>query len=268
MTAIGVIFAALFGLALGSFLNVCISRLPLHQSVVRPRSRCPHCTAPIAGYDNIPLLSWALLRGRCRHCGEPISLRYPLVEAAVGALFVACFLLYGYGLRAGGAAVFCWLLVGLCATDAETLRVPDAFTLPGLALGLVYHGARAGVVDAGGWLGAGRAVLYAAIAAGLGALLLLLIRWSYYALRRRTGLGMGDVKLLAMIGAWLGIERTALVFFLGILLGAAYAIYLLTHLRGQARETPLPFGSFLCAAALYALFFGRATVAWYLHSFL
>src|SRR5271163_1129073 len=134
------IFTVLAGLAFGSFLNVCISRLPRHESVVSPRSRCPQCLTPILTRDNIPLLSWALLRGRCRSCGVRIAVRYPLVEAVTAALFLLCFLEFGLTPRGIASAVLCWLLVGLAATDAETLMLPDALTLPGLALGVIYSG--------------------------------------------------------------------------------------------------------------------------------
>ncbi len=269
MTAISAVFAALFGLAFGSFLNVCITRLPQHGSMVRPRSRCPRCLNEIAAFDNVPLLSWALLRGRCRSCRQPIPIRYPLVEAAVAGLFVACLLVYGFSLEALGAAVFCWLMVGLCVTDAETFLLPDALTLPGLALGVAYRAALAGAVPGNRWREMARAGFRAALAAAAAALALLLIRWIYYAVRRRTGLGLGDVKLFAMIAAWLGFEQSALVLFLAVVFGAIYGVCLLalggTKQKGEPIRVPL--GCYLCSAGLYALFFGPGTLGWYLHLF-
>ena len=134
------IFAVLAGLAFGSFLNVCISRLPRHESVVTPRSRCPRCLTPILNRDNIPLLSWMLLRGRCRSCGARIPVRYPLIEAVTAALFLLCYFEFGIDVCMGSDRVLCWLLFGLAATDAETLLLPDALTLPGLALGVLFSG--------------------------------------------------------------------------------------------------------------------------------
>jgi leader peptidase (prepilin peptidase)/N-methyltransferase len=130
----------LFGLAFGSFLNVCISRLPRHESIVHPRSRCPRCRAGIQAADNIPILSWILLRGRCRVCRWPIPWRYPAVEFATAALFLLSFLRFGLGVVAIGMAVLCFLLLGLAVMDAETMRLPDAFTLTGIVLGILYSG--------------------------------------------------------------------------------------------------------------------------------
>jgi leader peptidase (prepilin peptidase)/N-methyltransferase len=217
MQAFALILVVVAGLVFGSFLNVCISRLPPHQSIVRPRSRCPHCGAAIAAFDNIPVLSFLMLRGRCRICRRRIAWRYPAMELATAALWMLCFLQYGPSLRALGMAVLSFLLLGLAAMDAETLRVPDSFTLPGIALGILYSGAICGRIQcalmSAGW----------AVAA---AVLLLLISAAYWLMRRRMGMGIGDAKLLAMIAAWLGPADALLALFLAVLAAAFYGIAL------------------------------------------
>jgi len=266
------IFTVLVGLAFGSFLNVCISRLPRHESVVTPRSRCPECLTPILNRDNIPLLSWALLRGRCRSCGARIPARYPLVEAATAALFLLCYLEFGLTLRGVYAVVLCWLLLGLAATDAETLLLPDALTLPGLILGVIYSGIV--VVDGSlasfQWRTAAESLLWAACAFAL----ILLIRGLYWLVRQREGMGLGDAKLLAMIAAWLGPTKTLLVLFLAVICAAAYSVALISRRRtensksrGNARATRIPLGSFLGAAGILAVFEGSSILTWYFHFF-
>jgi leader peptidase (prepilin peptidase) / N-methyltransferase len=258
------IFTALLGLAFGSFLNVCIWRLPRHESVAAGRSRCPECGAAIRAQDNVPLLSFLLLRGRCRDCGARISWRYPAIELATAALWVLCWLEFGLSLEAAGMAVFCFLALGLAAMDAETMLLPDAFTLPGIALGVIYSGA---MCD-GGWLGrlrcAGLSLGWAACAA----VLILAIRGIYWLVRRREGMGMGDAKLFAMIAAWLGPANAVLALFLAVVGAAIYGV-LWVGLRGGQRGATarIPLGSFLCAAAIYAVFEGPWAVDWYLGFF-
>lgn len=263
------IFSVLLGLAFGSFLNVCISRLPKHQSVVHPRSRCPQCLRPIRMSDNIPLLSWMLLRGRCRNCHESIPWRYPLVEAATASLFLLCYLHFRATLHGFGSAVLCWLLLGLAATDAEELLLPDALTLPGIAAGIVFSGF--GYISNPGRFSF-RAALHAALWAAIAAGLILLIRGSYWLVRRREGIGLGDAKLLALIAAWLGPLSTLLVFFLGALLAAAYGAGLVIlnrfQLRANGRDPiQLPFGAFLCLAGIFAIFAGLDAIYWYMSFF-
>ena len=144
MEALIVIAIVILGLIFGSFLNVCIARLPRHESIVRPRSRCPRCGAAIAAWDNIPVLSYLLLGGRCRACRKPISWRYPAVEFLLPILWLLCWVEFGLTIRGVGMAVLCFLLLGLAVMDAETMRLPDAFTLPGILLGIVYSGAICG----------------------------------------------------------------------------------------------------------------------------
>jgi leader peptidase (prepilin peptidase) / N-methyltransferase len=265
------LFFAAFGLVMGSFLNVCIVRLPLGESVVRPRSHCRQCGAPVAARDNVPILSWLLLRGRCRACGVAVSWVYPLVESAVCALFVMCCLHFPLS-TAPAWAILCFLLVGLAVMDAQTLLLPDAFTYPGLLAGLIFSALRPGL-ERDNWSvrpalqAAGMALLSAAAAAAV----LLLIAGAYWLVRRRMGMGMGDVKLIAMLAAWLGLAQAGLVLFVAVIVGAVYAVALLLAGRGKSTEssTPLmvPFGTMLCLAGIYSLFIGERTVHWYLQFF-
>jgi leader peptidase (prepilin peptidase)/N-methyltransferase len=257
------ICASVFGLAFGSFLNVCISRLPRHESIVRPRSHCPRCGAMIRSSDNIPILSWILLRGRCRHCRQPIAWRYPAVELATAALFLLCDLRFGLTVTGIGMAVLSFPLIGLAVMDAETMRLPDAFTLPGIALGILYSGLLPADQPADHLSHAIASILWAASAA----LLLLLIRWLYFLVRHQEGLGLGDVKLLAMIAAWLGPAPTILTLLLGALATGLFGVLDVALSRGKRSfaSTRLPLGSFLCAAAIYTIFAGTPIIRWYLH---
>jgi leader peptidase (prepilin peptidase)/N-methyltransferase len=292
----------LLGLLFGSFLNVCISRLPQRESVVHPRSRCPQCGATIRWYHNIPLVSWLLLRARCHDCKQSIPLRYPLVELATGLWFAAvvsrCLTSSLVGINVQlttewyatliliglGLAILGFLLIGLTVMDWQTLLLPDAFTLTGIALGLFLTFARAvflgptedrilltknhiqltspgGVTDYGNVFMTGpEHLILARVAAICGAaLILLIIRWLYKALRHREGMGLGDVKLLAMIAAFLGFWPAVLALFFGVLAATAYAVVLLA--RGKAIATSkLAFGSFLAIGGLIAAQFGNRLI--------
>src|SRR5271156_4784699 len=224
---IACVFFAICGLLLGSFLTVGTGGLPAGGWVVHPRSHCRQCQQPIANRDNVPVLSWLLLRGSCRACGEPIPWRYPAVELATCVLFTMCCLKFSAGWQAGCWALLCFLLLGLAVMDAETLLLPDWFTLPGLVAGVVLAGLRPGPNSEDwawqtGLRAAGRSLLAAAVAAAA----LLLIAGVYWLVRRRMGMGMGDVKLLAMLAAWLGLRQAALVLFLAVIAGAVYGVKL------------------------------------------
>lgn len=253
------------GLLFGSFLNVCIARLPLHRSIAWPGSHCPRCQAPILVRDNIPLLSWVILRGRCRACGERISRRYPAVELATALLFLLSILAFGLSVDGLSAAVFCFLMLGLLVMDAETMLLPDTFTLPGIALGLAHAALVAApgtnrLTEAGGSL----------LAAALGGLSVLVIRWTYWLVRRRHGMGLGDAKLVAMIAAWLGLAPTLLVFVLAVTAGALVGIgAAVRRPRGAApwQTLPLPLGAFLSGAAIVVLFTGQRIIDWYMGLF-
>ena len=257
------------GLLLGSFLNVCIARLPRHRSIVWPGSHCPRCSAPIRPWDNLPLVSYGLLRGRCRDCGGRIPIRYPLVEAGLAALFLAAAACFPSPVVLAEAATLCFLLLGLLAMDAETFLLPDSFTLPGLGLGLgqtlLPGGGLAAALRLGShapfaapqWAPWVWSLLGAAGAAGV----LLAIRWTYWLVRRREGMGLGDVKLAAMLGAWLGVAGAALSLVLAVLVAGLAGLVLLR--RGERAVGKLPFGSFLCGAALISLFAGEGILTWY-----
>jgi leader peptidase (prepilin peptidase)/N-methyltransferase len=265
------LFFALFGLAMGSFLNVCIVRLPLGESIVRPRSHCRHCSAAVASRDNVPLLSWVLLRGKCRACGSAIGWIYPLVESAICALFVMCCLHFPLG-PAVAWALLCFLLLGLAVMDAQTMLLPDAFTLPGLLAGLIFSAVRPGL-ERGDWSGqaALRSLGIALLAAAAAAAVMLLIAGAYWLARRRMGMGMGDVKLIAMLAAWLSLPLAGLVLFLGVTAGALYGVAILLAARGKTGEPSgqlmVPFGTMLCLAGLYSIFLGERTLHWYLQFF-
>ena len=263
---------------LGSFLNVCIVRLPVGESIVWPRSHCRQCDQPIASWDNIPILSWLLLGAACRACGGRISWRYPVIELTTCILFVMCCLQFSWSWLAGCWALLCFLLLGLAVMDAETLLLPDRFTLPGLAAGIVFAGLRPGL-ESGVWTwSAGlRAAGLSLLAAGAAAAALLLIAGAYWLARRRVGMGMGDVKLLAMLAAWLGLRQTALVLFLAVIVGALYGLGTILFNRRQNKEDnedqlppglmPVPFGTMLSLAGLYSIFLGQRTLGWYLQFF-
>jgi leader peptidase (prepilin peptidase)/N-methyltransferase len=245
------LWAALVGLVVGSFLNVVIHRLPRQESPVRPRSRCPACGAAIRPIDNIPVASWIALRGRCRQCGAAISPRYPLVEAITAVLFVACVTSFGPTPEALASAVFCCLLVALAAIDLEHFLLPDRLTLPGIALGLVLQP----------WL-PGASLLDAILGAltGAGALILLINTWFW--LRDEESMGLGDVNMLAMIGAFLGWKGVAATLLFASLGGALVGIALMVSSR-VTLKSKLPFGFFLALGALVSLFAGEPLFAWY-----
>jgi leader peptidase (prepilin peptidase)/N-methyltransferase len=257
-TLLGV-YAAVLGLIVGSYLNVLIYRLPLGISTVFPRSRCPHCGTAIRAYDNVPVLSFLLLRGRCRQCGAPISWRYPAVEAATSALFLACFLRFGISLQAPVAALFCALMLALTMIDYDHMILPDALTWPGIALGILFQPL---VGWTRLWGGPWGAVAGALLGAALGAGLLLAVWIAWYLWRHEEGMGLGDVKMLAAIGAFLGWKGVLVALFLGALSGAVVGLTLMAF-RGLDFKAKLPFGVFLALGGVIALFAGEALVRLY-----
>jgi leader peptidase (prepilin peptidase)/N-methyltransferase len=252
MTPGALLVLGVFGLMVGSFLNVCISRIPAGESVVSPRSRCPRCRTAIAAWDNIPVLSWMLLGGRCRKCREPISIAYPAVEIVTALAFV------GQGLAIGDnppllvvRLVFTAMLIVLFGTDMATMRLPNVITLPGIAIGI------------GASVVLPPYLLASVIGAALGAALPWLIRWVWFKATGVDAMGLGDVKMLAMIGAFLGWQQVWVVLFFGSLCGALVGVMLLlTQKRSLASK--LPFGTFLAVAAYAASLYGPALVDWYL----
>jgi leader peptidase (prepilin peptidase)/N-methyltransferase len=244
-------YAAVLGLIAGSYLNVVVFRLPRGISTVLPRSACPACGAPIRARDNLPLVSFALLGGRCRACAAPIPWRYPLVEAMTALLFVACRERFGVSLAALAAALFGCLMIALALIDLEHLMLPDRLTLPGIAVGLALQP----------WLPWG-GLGSAAAGALLGAAALLAIRAAWHLLRREEGMGLGDVKMLALIGAFLGWQGTLVALFFASFAGALTGLALIWS-GGAGMRSKLPFGSFLALGGLTALFAGPEIAGWY-----
>ncbi|MHB8301787.1 MAG: prepilin peptidase [Acidobacteriaceae bacterium] len=252
------IFAALVtGLVFGSFLNVCIARLPRHESIVAPGSQCRACHSKIQPWDNVPVLSWLLLGGRCRACSAAISLQYPLVELGTAALFVECVLQTGATWQTLMDAAACFLLLGLAVMDAQTMLLPDSFTLTGIGLAFVLKTFAPDRTNRGAI--ALRTLEDTAIAAAM----LLLVWIVYRVVRGREGLGLGDVKLLAMVAAFTGLPLALFAYFIAVMAAAVYAMFLLAR-RKVTGEDRLAFGSFLAVGGIVAIFFGKPLLAWYL----
>jgi leader peptidase (prepilin peptidase)/N-methyltransferase len=239
--------AFLVGLAFGSFLNVCIVRLPQDGSLLRPPSSCPRCGARIAWRDNVPVLSWLLLRGRCRNCGAPISIQYPLIELLVGLIWAGAAVAWGLTLHALAGAVFATLLVGITVTDARHLLIPDEFTWGGLVLGLAFalDGGFPSLIQALLGAAAGFTLLYAIALIG---------EWVF----GEEAMGGGDIKMMAMVGAFVGWQGVLLTVFLGALLGTL--IFVPLTLR---KKRLVPFGVFLALGAAATFVAGGAIVTWY-----
>ncbi len=256
------IAAAAFGLLFGSFLNVCIYRIARDLSVVAPRSFCPECGVSIAWYDNIPVLSYAILRGRCRHCAKAIGLRYPAVELMTAALFAAIAIRYGWNLAAFKWMIFEAVMVVLFWTDLEERILPDELTIGGAILGLLFAVFVAVPGTFGELLLAGSSPISRSLLnAGLGAIFLAGPIWilgaAYARVRKREGLGFGDVKLLVLLGVFLGVEHGLQALFIGAIAGSIVGIAYLLLTRKDASTYELPFGSFLCAGAAFVPLLSR-----------
>ena len=247
--AVIVLGAVLVGLCFGSFLNVCILRLPHDQSLLRPRSTCPQCKQPIAWRDNIPVVSWLWLRGKCRWCHKPISVQYPVIEALVGVVFGVSVLAYGPSLHAVSAAVFGTLLLGIAITDARHYLIPDEFSLGGLVLGLALAlgGGAPGFLQAVIGAAVGFALLYAVAQAGA---------WVF----KEEAMGGGDIKMMAMVGSFVGWKGVLLTVFAGAALGSLIFVPL-----SIKKKRLVPFGVFLAVGAAVTFVFGDAILAWYGH---
>ena len=307
MDAIFAITIFVFGLAFGSFLNVCIYRLPRGLPISLPKSKCPSCGNAIRPYDNIPVLSWLILRGRCRRCRARISPRYMVVELLSGLLFVACYAEFGLTPLALKFTVFSYLLLGLIFTDAETQLLPDKLTLPGFALGLVfslivpindlvqqYIGLRVTLPFSFEVAWRLTSLADALLGAAVGASFIFAAGTLYMRARGIEGMGFGDVKLMAMIGAFLGTRLTIFTLLAASLfgslvgLGAILIVWMRRTRRRMERANepasvarqkawrsaqtmyrryPIPFGVFLGAMAIFAAFFGNSTVSWYVETF-
>ena len=295
---VGTILAGLLGLAFGSFLNVCLSRWPEGESVVKPRSHCRNCGRTLEWWENVPLASWIALRGRCRTCKATISWRYPLVELSIAALWGVAACRSISTITAGEVSangfweeivlvlsmmLFVWVVVALAFLDAEHFWLPDWLTLPAIALGIAFKVTVSaigyyvplcwhcdyvplGCLDCVTPLRAGViSLLSASAAAGL----ILLIRWTYWLVRRREGIGLGDAKLMAMLGAWMSLSGALLSFTIGVMLGAVFALVILA-VPAARRESDtwllskLPLGTFLCIGGIVSALWGQPIIAAYL----
>jgi leader peptidase (prepilin peptidase)/N-methyltransferase len=264
--------AFLFGLVIGSFLNVCILRIPADKSVVLPESSCAKCGKPVAPYDNIPVLSWVFLGGKCRNCKTKISAMYPAVELLTGLLFLACYFIFGLTVDALKWAVFAALLVVLAITDLRERILPDQVNFFGLGAGLLFSIFTKSLDGTALWL-ANRwfdfppppmalSFADAVLGALAGSGLLWIVAEGYFRIRGREGMGLGDVKMMAAVGAFLGLKRTMMTVLLGSLLGSVIGI-LLIAISKKGRDYELPFGTFLGAGALLVVFFGTPALHWY-----
>lgn len=253
-TAAHMLFVAvfIFGALVGSFLNVCIHRVPIGESVVFPASHCPQCQQAIQPYDNVPILSYLFLRGRCRSCGNGISARYPVVETLTGLAAVAVVCAAALTAHALLAFAFVCALIVITFVDFDHQIIPDAISLPGIAVGF----AAALVLGQPTWTASLAGIL-------LGGGLLWGIAEGYHWLTGREGMGGGDIKLLAMIGAFLGWQAVPVTLMIASLAGTAVGVTLMVVQRRDGR-TAIPFGPFLAIGAICALFWGDALIAWYL----
>jgi leader peptidase (prepilin peptidase)/N-methyltransferase len=250
----GWIYAAFIGAAVGSFLNVCVYRWPAELSVLKPRSRCPSCEEPIRWYDNIPILSYLILRGRCRYCGAAISAQYPAVELAVSLIWLAAALRFGLSIDALHSALFLTLLLGIALTDAREMVIPDQFSLGGTAIGLILAAVPNGI-----------AFKTALLGAVLGYVLLWGVKLGAEKVLKKPALGVGDIHMLAMVGAFLGPGGALVTIFLGSLFGLAIGVPV-TLARGELKVmgTYLPLGVFLALGAAVAHVWGTAMLDWYM----
>jgi leader peptidase (prepilin peptidase)/N-methyltransferase len=249
-----VIVAAAFGAIVGSFLNVCIYRLPIEKSIVWPASACMSCGRELSWFENVPVLAWLALRGRCRTCGAPLSIQYPLVEALTAAMFAGAWWYYGPQPLLAARLVFGCALIVLFAIDLEHHLLPNVITLPGIVVGFLFS-----LVAEPRWVSSligilvGGGVLYA-------------VAEVYYRVRHEEGLGMGDVKMLAMIGAFLGWKLTLVTLMMASLSGTVIGLSLIATKRGGMKYA-LPFGTFLALGAAAAATAGPALLEWYLGTF-
>jgi leader peptidase (prepilin peptidase) / N-methyltransferase len=264
--------AFLIGLLIGSFLNVCILRIPKEESIVHPASHCPKCNAAIKPYDNIPVLSWIALGGKCRNCKTKISAMYPAVELLTGVLFFLSYRFFGVSLEGVKWALLCALLVVLTATDIRERILPNIVNLVGFIAGLAISFFMLPTDGAALWLSnrlfdfpPPRPVISLAdalLGAFVGAGLLWIVGEGYFKLRGKEGMGLGDVKMMGMVGVFLGLKRTLLTVLVGSLLGSVIGIIIVLAAR-KGRDYELPFGAFLGLGALLTVFFGSPLLTWY-----
>ncbi|PID40072.1 MAG: prepilin peptidase [Proteobacteria bacterium] len=245
------IMAFIFGACIGSFLNVCIYRIPASVSIVHPGSSCPRCRTMLAFYDNIPIISYLLLLGKCRTCKAPISIRYPLVEMTTGLFAMACTMVFGLSVHALAAFAFIATLLVVSFIDLDHRIIPDVISLPGIPIfflaalavpTITWQASALGIVAGGG-------SLYA-------------VAWGYQSITGREGMGGGDIKLLAMIGAMIGWQGILFTLFAASAIGTMVGLLLMIR-SGKGMQLAIPFGPFLATGAIIYLFFGKALIAWY-----
>jgi len=251
MDVLTVVGLALIGACVGSFLNVCIHRLPIHQSIAWPASHCTSCNRVLAWFENVPIASWLVLGGRCRTCRTAISVMYPVVELVTALAFVAAFLVYGWTPLLAARLLFACALIVLFAIDLRHQILPNVITLPGIVIGFALS-----LALPPGWLSS-------LIGIVVGAGILFAVGEAYYRTRGHEGLGMGDVKMLGMIGAFLGWPLMLLTLVLASLLGSIVGVGLLVTRRGDMKAA-LPFGTFLAVGAFVGVLAGDAILTWYL----
>ncbi len=248
MQIVSAILIFLFGAAIGSFLNVCIYRIPEGKSIIQPGSACPKCGKPVRAYDNIPILSYIMLKGKCRDCGEPISFRYVIVEALTGGMLLALYLKYGLSLSLAATFLFTAALIVITFIDLDHQIIPDVISLPGIpvfylaavfVMKLNYLDALLGMVIGGGAL--------------------FLISYGYRLFTKRDGMGMGDVKLLAMLGAFLGWKSLIFILFVSSFFGSLIGVTIILIKKGNMKYA-IPYGPFLSVAAIAYLFLGQKIV--------
>jgi leader peptidase (prepilin peptidase)/N-methyltransferase len=247
------VVAAMLGAVVGSFLNVCIYRWPAEQSVVRPRSRCPSCGTPVAWYDNVPIISWIVLRGSCRTCREPISIQYPIIELATALLWLSAAVRFGPTLDTLHSALFLTIILGIAMTDAREMVIPDQFSLGGTAIGLALAAVPGSMPFIASLVGA--AGSYVALWA---------VKLGAEKAFRKPALGTGDIHMMAMVGAFLGLAGAAVTILLGSILGLLIGLPLLWRKdRLQPMGSYLPLGTFLAIGAAIAHAWGPQIIDWY-----
>ena len=243
----------LIGLCIGSFINVCIYRLPIEKSIISPPSFCPKCKKKIKWYHNIPLFSYIILNGKCAYCGEKISIRYPLIELLTGLVFFINFNLFGFSVNFFAYTIFILLLIVATFVDLEHMIIPDEISIGGTFVGFIFSFIRADIT----WL-------QSIIGIILGGGILLLIIKGYFLLTKKEGMGGGDVKLLAMIGAFLGYKSLLFIIFSSSLLGTIIGIPLIMAKKDKS-SLAIPFGPFLSLGAVIYIYFGEKIIKWYFH---
>jgi len=241
----------IIGLVIGSFGNVCIYRIPRNESIIYPASHCPHCNKPIQYYDNIPLISYIILKGKCRHCQGKIPLQYPIVEGLTGILYLLIYFFYGLQFVSLVYMLFSTSLIIISFIDFHEKIIPDTLSLPFIVIGFLSSFLLKNITPANSLLG---------ILAGGGSLLIIALAGSY--LFKKEAMGGGDIKLAAMIGAFLGWKLTLLSLFLGFFLGSVIGVIILIRTKGQSEI--VPFGPFIAMGAMISIFWGNVIIQWYL----